>query len=101
MERLTYIKCPHRWDSGRSPSKYTSRHTFQEVAARLAAYEDTGLCPETAEQLKEIVRIFNCDPNDPTQLKQICDKLQDWQQAEQDGRLVVLPEAPKKKGADT
>lgn len=46
MERLTYVKCPHRWDSGKHPTKYTSKHTFQEVVARLAAYEDTGFTPE-------------------------------------------------------
>lgn len=41
--------------------------------------------------LKQIAEIFNCDPNDPAQLKWLCYKLRDWQQAEQDGRLVVLP----------
>lgn len=51
MERLTCLKTPARWDSGRHPTKYTSRSTFPEVVERLAYYED----------------------------------------AEQDGRLVVLP----------
>lgn len=46
MERLTYEKSRSRWDEGRCPTKYTSRHTFQEVVARLAAYEDLGLGPE-------------------------------------------------------
>lgn len=47
--------------------------------------------------LKQIAEIFNCDPNDPAQLKWLCYKLRDWQQAEQDGRLVVLP-PPAKEG---
>lgn len=46
MERLTYVKHPHSWSRGKYPTKYTSRYTFQEVVARLAAYEDTGLMPE-------------------------------------------------------
>lgn len=57
--------------------------------SRLAAYEDTDLTPDAAAQLKQIAEIFNCDPNDPAQLKQLCDKLRDWQQADQDGRLAV------------
>lgn len=46
MERLTYEKMPSQFNRGKYPTKYTSRHTFQEVVARLAAYEDTGLGPE-------------------------------------------------------
>lgn len=64
---------------------------FGHAIDRLAAYEDTGLTPDAAAQLKKIAEIFNCDPNDPAQLKQLCDKLRDWQQAERAGRLVVLP----------
>lgn len=59
----------------------------QMVIDRLAAYEDTNLTPDAAAQLKQIAEIFNCDPNDPAQLKQLCDKLRGWQQAEQAGRL--------------
>lgn len=66
-----------------------------------AGATEQGKCPECAadhEQLagwltvlKQIAEIFNCDPNDPAQLKRLCDKLRDWQQADQDGRRVVLP----------
>jgi len=52
MKRLTYVKCSHTWDRGAYPTKYTSRHTFQEVVARLAAYEDTGLTPEEVADLQ-------------------------------------------------
>ena len=51
MDRLTYEKSRSVWDRGKHPSKYTSRHTFQEVVARLAAYEDTGLEPEDVTDL--------------------------------------------------
>lgn len=56
---------------------------------RLAAYEDTELTPEAAAQLKQIAEIFNCDPNDPAQLKQLCDKLRGWRSADKDGRLKI------------
>lgn len=48
------------------------------------------LSGETAKQLKKIAEIFNCDLDNPEQLKQLCDKLLGWHQADQDGRLVVL-----------
>lgn len=62
-----------------------------DCAQQCAAYEDTGLTPDAVAQLKQIAEIFNCDPNDHAQLKQLCDKLRGWKQAEQAGRLVVLP----------
>lgn len=62
-----------------------------EAADRLAAYEDTGFTPEAGAQLKKIAEIFNCDLDNTAQLKELCDKLRGWRQAEQDGRLVVLP----------
>lgn len=82
MERLTYVKCPHRWDSGKHPTKYTSRYTFQEVVARLAAYEDTRLDPDEIELMKEAQEIG--DNMTPHRLGEIL-------KAERDGRLVVLP----------
>lgn len=63
MKRLTYEKMPSQFNRGKYPTKYTSRHTFQEVVARLAAYED-AMPLERAQELS---------------------------QAEKDGRLVVLP----------
>lgn len=58
MDRMTYVKHPHSWNRGKYPTKYTSRHTFQEAVARLAAYEDTGLEPQ------EIV-VLIAPPNPP------------------------------------
>lgn len=65
--RLTYEKPKNRWDGGKHPTKYTSRHTFQEVVDRLAAYED-AMPLERAQELA---------------------------QAEKDGRLVVLEPAAR------
>lgn len=42
-----------------------------------------------AAQLKQIAEIFNCDPHDPVQVKQLCDKLRDWQAAYLDGRMRI------------
>lgn len=98
MERLTYEKSRSRWNEGRCPTKYTSRHTFQEVVARLAAYEDTGLTPEEIETQR--IALAQCKPY----VDAICDEqgkvlinpihLAELAQAEKDGRLVVLPCKP-------
>lgn len=90
--RLTYEKSKSSWDRGKYPTKYTSRHTFQEVVARLAAYEDTGLEPEDIEALQkreqglaELLVNVSCGCAVPyTRLAELA-------QAEKDGRLVVLP----------
>ena len=92
MERLTYEKSRSRWNEGRYPTKYTSRHTFQEVVARLAAYEDTGLQPEDIDALQnreqglaELLVNVSCG------CAVAYDRLAELAQAEKDGRLVVLP----------
>lgn len=59
--------------------------------SELVAYKATELTPETVVQLKQIAKIFNCDPADPAQLKSLCVKLREPAQAERDGRLVTLP----------
>lgn len=58
------------------------------MAKRLAAYEDTEMEPEAGVQLKQIADIFNCDPNDPAQLKVLLDKLRGWQQRGQNALRV-------------
>lgn len=55
------------------------------------------LSGETATQLKKIAEIFNCDLDNPEQLKELYVRLQGWAQAERDGRLVALP-PPAKEG---
>lgn len=44
---------------------------------RLADYEDTGLEPECIDLLKQIVKIFHCDPEDPAQLRALLFRLLD------------------------
>ena len=56
-----------------------------DAANRLAAYEDSGLEPEKVVFLKDIVEDAFRDKPDFT------NHLRDLLQAEQDGRLVVLP----------
>ena len=55
MKRLTREKRHKVCDGGKHPTKYTSGHTFQEVVARLAAYEDTGLEPEEVVALTRVL----------------------------------------------
>lgn len=92
MERLTYEKSRNRWDEGKYPTKYTSRHTFQEVVARLAAYEDTGLEPEDIDALlKRAHGLAGLLVSISCGCAVSYARLQELAQAEKDGRLVVLP----------
>lgn len=97
MERLTIEELIEHCDRqmNRIPSGNKCYQEHESVRAYLQIlrhYIATELTPEAAAQLKQIAEIFNCDPNDPAQLKQLCNKLRGWQWAEQDGWLVVLPE---------
>lgn len=67
MERLTFIKCPHRWNHGRNPTPYSSKETFQLVCDRLGQIESILGNTYDLERLRELV------------------------EAEKDGRCVVLP----------
>lgn len=82
MERLTRKKRHKVCDGGKHPTKYTSGHTFQEVVARLAAYEDTGLEPEEVAALQASNQEIKKEA-----LPLLQAKIQD--------RLVVLPEPPE------
>lgn len=62
--------------------KYSPREILDEVFARLAAYEDTGLEPDEIELMKEAQEIG--ENMKPKRLAEILD-------AEKDSRLVVLP----------
>lgn len=53
----------------------------QKAIERLAAYEDTGLEPDTVSKIRDIVLDISGD----------IDHLRELVQAEQDGKLVVLP----------
>lgn len=99
VKRLTYVKCPHSWDRGEYPTKYTSRHTFQEVVDRLAAYEDTGLEPKQAmlisNVLREVGETYNCWFDYVVNCILENSRLKDIAKAEKDGRLVVLEPAAR------
>lgn len=66
-------------------AKYQGESEFDEilknVALRLAAYEDTGLEPETVSKIRDIVLDISGN----------LDRLRELAQADGDGRCVVLP----------
>lgn len=86
MKRLTYKKEASRRSTGQHPTDYTSRCTFQEVVARLAAYEDTGMEPEHIIGIYRAYIELISRTYGPLHQKIVM-----WLQAERDGRLVVLP----------
>lgn len=104
MERLTREKRGKVCDGGRHPTKYTSDHTTQEVVARLAAYEDTGLTPEEIEEfdagLLAAYKETGLAPEEIALYKEAEEisesmapgRLIELAQAERDRRLVVLPD---------
>ena len=65
--------------------------TWEEAAwSRLAAYEDTGLCPESVEALK--LSMMGNAISEITEFDGLpIDRLRELAEADRDGRLVVLP----------
>lgn len=91
MKRLTQrhdhgIKMAAGYDFGIDPDDYD---LVQEILARLAAYEDTGLEPEEIERIKtaKAVVVDLALDGETLDIKVLRDLLQ----AKQQGRLVVLP----------
>ena len=60
---------------------------WEEAAwSRLAAYEDTGLTPESVQETADLaVWVYENG----------LDKIKEWIKADKEGRLVVLPAPPK------
>ena len=84
MERLTYFKDGY-WRVNFSGVQYQA-----DFVDRLAAYEDTGLYPESVEALKLSMMgkaISEITEFDGLQI----DRLRELAEADKDGRLVVLP----------
>ena len=85
MERLTYIDHLGWYANGNGGERIRGQHID-----RLAAYEDTGLAPEEisdaviAAKLMAKSKIVSCFGVDADHIRELV-------QAEQDGRLVVLP----------
>lgn len=79
--------CAASWhkEHGEDVPFCTSLYCRNRLKDRLAAYEDSGLEPEKVVFLKDIVEDAFRDKPDFT------NHLRDLLQAEQDGRLVVLP----------
>ena len=91
MERLTYRlndQCDNPTDSIilKPYLRYEDPETRKKILNRLAAYEDTGLEPE---EIKKHEAAYNeCLTRTYGPFKQ---KISQWLQAEQDGRLAELP----------
>lgn len=91
MERLTYRlndQCDNPTDSIilKPYLRYEDPETRKKILNRLAAYEDSGLEPE---DIKKHEAAYNeCLTRTYGPFKQ---KISQWLQAENDGRLVVLP----------
>jgi len=66
---------------------------WEEAAwRRLAAYEDTGLTPESVEALK--LSMMGKAISEITEFNGLpIDRLRELAEADKDGRIVVLPEA--------
>jgi hypothetical protein len=66
---------------------YTGR-----IIDRIAAYEDSGLSPEEVQKLKKSdVSKEQCTIDQHGEIHRLRDELKRYKQAEQEGRLVVLP----------
>ena len=99
MERLTekhylgtdhYMKCS---DSCNVDMDCIDCPSFERLVERLAAYEDTGLEPESVEALK--LSMIGKEISEITEFDGLpIDRLRELAEADKDGRLVVLPCKP-------
>ena len=93
MERLTY-RMNDQFDNPTDSIilkpylRYEDSETRKKILNRLAAYEDTGLEPEDLKKAFNETAIIKLAAQ---ALSTTPDHLRDLLQAEQDGRLVVLP----------
>lgn len=84
MERLTYFKDGY-WRVNFSGVQYQA-----DFVDRLAAYEDTGLYPESVEALK--LSMMSKAISEITEFDGLpIDRLRELAEADKDGRVVVLP----------
>ena len=103
MERLTktvngvvtYIGTGNEFDTGALPAELYSGQ-IRAVMNRLAAYEDTGLTPEEIERVVDAYGRGHTLRTESAERLEIVreiktDRLRELMQAEQDGRLEVLP----------
>ena len=84
MERMTYFKDGY-WRVNFSGVQYQA-----DFVDRLAAYEDTGLYPESVEALK--LSMMGKAISEITEFDGLpIDRLRELAEADKDGRVVVLP----------
>ena len=84
MERLTYFKDGY-WRVNFSGVQYQA-----DFVDRLAAYEDTGLYPESGEELK--LSMMGKAISEITEVEGLqIDRIRELAEADKDGRVVVLP----------
>ena len=84
MERLTYFKDGY-WRVNFSGVQYQA-----DFVDRLAAYEDTGLYPESVEELK--LSMMGKAISEITEFDGLpIDRIRELAEADKDGRVVVLP----------
>ena len=84
MERLTYFENGH-WRLDFNGCQYQA-----DFVDRLAAYEDTGLTPESVEALK--LSMMGKAVSEITEFNGIpIDRLRELAEADKEGRVVVLP----------
>lgn len=94
MERLTrridgvvvYVGTKNPYATGQIPCEVDSAGV-REMMYRLAAYEDTGLTPEKIKSMKD----EHFSGLEMAKLHSALMELKKYQEAEKDGRLVVLP----------
>lgn len=97
MERLTrriagvvvYAGTKNPYSTGQIPCEVDSAG-IREMMYRLAAYEDTGLTPESVEALK--LSMMGKAISEITEFNGLpIDRLRELAEADKDGRVVVLP----------
>ena len=84
MERLTTRCGGYAVMAWEHEEKHTTQEWIDMLTDRLAAYEDSGLEPE---EIKNALDVNDIIP----EINATVDHIRDMLQAEQDGRLVVLP----------
>lgn len=101
MERLTrridgvvvYVGTKNPCSTGQIPCEVDSAGV-REMMYRLAAYEDTGLTPESVEALK--LSMMGKAISEITEFNGLpIDRLRELAEADKDGRVVVLPDVPE------
>lgn len=104
MERLTgringvvvYVGAKNPYSTGQIPCEVEPAGV-REMMDRLAAYEDTGLTPEEAKRMSNILMDVGIDYNCSWEYVKnwlLDDRLRELAEADKDGRLVVLPCKP-------